>query len=137
MKKILWFTLLFTPLCSFAQNNRQNIRGVVVDKLSQSTIIGASVQIINNTQSKGIATDDKGNYVLTDLAPDRYELKVSSVGYKDVITPNVVVTSGKEVILDIAMEEDLKLLNEVVIKAYSKNKTINDLATISARTFSM
>ena len=137
MKKILWFTLLFTPLCSFAQNNRQNIRGVVVDKLSQSTIIGASVQIINNTQSKGIATDDKGNYVLTDLAPDRYELKVSSVGYKDVIMPNVVVTSGKEVILDIAMEEDLKLLNEVVIKAYSKNKTINDLATISARTFSM
>jgi hypothetical protein len=35
------------------------------------------------------------------------------------------------------MEEDLKILDEVVVKAYSKNKTINDLATISARTFSM
>ena len=129
--------LLFTHLLSFAQNNKQNIRGTVIDKLSQSTIIGASVQILNKTDNKATASDDNGNYVLTDLAPDRYEIKVSYIGYKDVFVPNVVVTSGKEVILDIAMEEDLKLLNEVVVKAYSKNKTINDLATISARTFSM
>ena len=137
MKKCLWLALVFTPLLSFAQNNKQNIRGTVIDKLSQSTIIGASVQILNKTDNKATASDDNGNYVLTDLAPDRYEIKVSYIGYKDVFVPNVVVTSGKEVILDIAMEEDLKLLNEVVVKAYSKNKTINDLATISARTFSM
>ena len=137
MKKCFWLALIFTPLLSFAQNNKQNIRGTVIDKLSQSTIIGASVQILNKTENKATASDDNGNYVLTDLAPDRYEIKVSYIGYKDVFVPNVVVTSGKEVILDIAMEEDLKLLNEVVVKAYSKNKTINDLATISARTFSM
>ena len=137
MKKCLWLALVFTPLLSFAQNNKQNIRGTVIDKLSQSTIIGASVQILNKTDNKATASDDNGNYVLTDLAPDRYEIKVSYIGYKDVFVPNVVVTSGKEVILDIGMEEDLKLLNEVVVKAYSKNKTINDLATISARTFSM
>ncbi|MBK8627351.1 MAG: hypothetical protein IPN86_17820 [Saprospiraceae bacterium] len=48
----------------------------------------------------------------------------------------MVVTSGKGY-ASLAMEEDLKLLDEVVIKAYSKNKTINDLATDSARTFPM
>lgn len=137
MKKWFWFVLSFLPLLSFAQNNKQNIRGNVIDKLSQSTIIGASVQIINKTESKGAATDEYGKYVLTDLSPDRYEIKVSYVGYKDVFVSNVVVISGKEVVLDISMEEDLKLLNEVVVKAYNKNKTINDLATISARTFSM
>lgn len=128
---------MLSPLLSFAQNNKQNIRGTVVDKLSQSTIIGASVQIFNKTENKGAATDENGNYVLSDLSPDRYEIKVSYIGYKDVFMPNVVVTSGKEVILDISMEEDLKLMNEVVVKAYSKNKPINDLATVSARTFSM
>lgn len=137
MKKWLWLLLFFIPLFAFTQNNRQNIRGTVVDKLSQSTIIGASVQVISDAAGKGAATDENGNFILADLAPERYEIKVSYVGYKDVVVPNVVVTSGKEVILDIAMEEDLTLLTEVVVKAYSKNKTVNDFATISARTFSM
>ena len=137
MKKWFWLALAFLPHLAFAQNNKQNIRGTVIDKLSQSTIIGASVQIIGRTESKGSTTDVNGNYILNDLAPDRYEIKVSYLGYKDIFVPNVVVTSGKEVVLDIAMEEDLKLLNEVTVKSYSKNKTINDLATISARTFSM
>lgn len=137
MKKWLWLLLFFIPLFAFTQNNRQNIRGTVVDKLSQSTIIGASVQVISDAAGKGAATDENGNFILADLAPDRYEIKVSYVGYKDVVVPNVVVTSGKEVILDIAMEEYLTLLTEVVVKAYSKNKTVNDFATISARTFSM
>jgi hypothetical protein len=48
-----------------------------------------------------------------------------------------VVTSGKEVILDVTMEEDLRLLNEVVVKASNKANTVNKLASISARTFSM
>ncbi len=64
-------------------------------------------------------------------------MKFSYVGYKDVFVSSVVVTSGKETILDIAMEEDIKSLNEVVITANSKDKTINSLSTISSRTFSM
>lgn len=131
------FLLCFAPLLLLAQNNLQNIRGSVVDKLSQSALIGASIQIINVPENKGTATDENGQYVLSDLAPQRYEIKVTYIGYKDFMIPNVIVTSGKEVILDITMEEDLKILDEVVVKAYSKNKTINDLATISARTFSM
>lgn len=125
------------PVLLSAQNNLQNIRGTALDKLSQSPLIGATVQVLNISESKGTSTDESGQFVIFELAPQRYEIKVSYLGYKDVFIPNVVVTSGKEVILDIVMEEDLKILDEVVVKAYSKNKTINDLATISARTFSM
>lgn len=129
--------LFVIPVLLSAQNNLQNIRGTVLDKLSQSPLIGATVQVLNLSESKGASTDESGQFVISDLTPQRYEIKVSYLGYKDVFIPNVVVTSGKEVILDIDMEEDLKILDEVVVKAYSKNKTINDLATISARTFSM
>jgi hypothetical protein len=128
--------MLFITQISFAQNNRQNIRGVVTDKLSQITLPGATVQIVNKGEIKGTVTDEKGNYVLANLAPDRYELKISYVGYKEVFIPNVVLTSGKEVVLDIAMEEDLKQLNEVVITANLKAGTINNLIPVSARTFS-
>ena len=120
---------------SFAQNNKQNIRGVVIDKLSQTPIIGATIVVQNST--KQTQTDNSGNYLLTDMAPDRYEIKVSFSGYKEVIIPNVIVTSGKEVILDITMEDEFNKLNEVVVKASNKAGTINKLASVSARTFSM
>jgi hypothetical protein len=139
MKKHLWLLLLFIAQLSLAQSkdNKQNIRGVVSDKLSQSTIPGAIVQILDSIQKKAVQSDVKGNYVLSNVAPGRYEIKISFLGYKDVIVPNVVVSSGKETILDISMEEEIKLLKEVVITDNSKDKTINSLSTISSRTFSM
>ncbi|MFZ4708037.1 MAG: carboxypeptidase-like regulatory domain-containing protein, partial [Bacteroidales bacterium] len=136
MNKYLLIISIFITQITFAQNNRQNIRGVVTDKLSQTTLPGATVQIINKAATKGTVTDANGNYVLPDMAPDRYEIKVSYIGYKDVFASNVVVTSGKEVVLDIAMEENYKLLNEVVITANRKAGTINNLVPVSARTFS-
>jgi len=120
---------------SFAQNNKQNIRGVVIDKLSQTPIIGATIVVQNST--KQTQTDNSGNYLFSDMAPDRYEIKVSFSGYKEVIISNVIVTSGKEVILDITMEDEFNKLNEVVVKASNKAGTINKLASVSARTFSM
>jgi hypothetical protein len=131
--KIYLILLLFSAL-SIAQNNKQNIRGIVIDKLSQTPIIGATIQI-NNSEIKTI-TDEKGNYLLTEIIPDRYVIKVSFVGYKEVIISNVIVTSGKEVILDIAMEDEYNKLDEIVIKTSNKAGTINKLATVSARTFS-
>jgi hypothetical protein len=133
MKK--YFTIMMISAISFAQNNKQNIRGVVLDKLSQTPIIGATIVVQNST--KQTQTDNSGNYLLTDMAPDRYEIKVSFSGYKVVIIPNVIVTSGKEVILDITMDDEFNKLNEVVVKASNKAGTINKLATVSARTFSM
>ena len=133
MKKYLVILLIST--LSFAQNNKQNIRGTVIDKLSQTPIIGATVQI--NNSNKQTITDEKGNYVLTEITPDRYEINVLFVGYKEVVIPNVIVTSGKEVVLDVMMEDEYKKLAEVVIKTSNKAGTINKLATVSARTFSM
>ena len=121
----------------FAQNNKQNIRGMIIDKLSQAPIPGAIIVIINDSLNKVAQTDVNGNYVITDVSPERYIIKTSFVGYKDIFIPNVLVSSGKETILDITMEEDLKMLNEVVVISNDKDKTINELTTNSARAFSM
>lgn len=134
MLRIILLILLF-PALSFSQNNTQTIRGNITDKLSQTPLIGASVQIIS--LQMGTFSDSLGNYSLSSIPPDRYEIKISYTGYKTLIIPNVVVTSGKEVILDLAMEEDLQQLGEITVKATNKGGTINKLASVSARTFSM
>ncbi|MBK7040143.1 MAG: TonB-dependent receptor [Bacteroidetes bacterium] len=130
-----FFFLILIPTLSFAQKNTQNIRGVIIDKLSQTPLIGASVQIFS--LQKGTMTDTLGKFVFSDIAPDRYEIKVSYAGYKSMTIPNVVVTSGKEAILDIAMEESFKQLNQVIVKANNKGGVINKMASVSARNFSM
>jgi hypothetical protein len=130
-----FYWLLFLPFISIAQNNTQRIRGVVSDKLTQMPLAGASVQIV--TLQEGTQTDTLGKYVIDGLLPDRYDIRVSYAGYKTVIIPNIMVTSGKQVIVDIAMEESFSTLGNVVVKAHNKGGTINKLASVSARTFSM
>jgi hypothetical protein len=137
MNSKIFVSLLLVSFSLNAQDNKQKVRGVVIDKLSQTHLIGATVQIMSAAINKGTTTDSQGNYALFDIPPNRYAIKISYVGYKDVVMPTLVVTSGKEVILDVAMEEDLTVLEAVVVTATSKDKPINDLASISARTFSM
>ena len=131
----LVFFLSIIPLFTIAQNNTQQIRGVVIDKFSQIPLIGVKIQI--TSLQKGTSTDTLGKYVLSDIPPDRYEVYISYTGYKSITLPNVIVTSGKEVMLDISMEESINQIDEVVVKANNKHATINKLATVSARTFSM
>jgi hypothetical protein len=134
MYRLIFVSLIFPTFFS-AQNNFQTIRGNILDKHAQTPITGASVQIISI--QKGTTADSDGNYELTNIPPDRYELKVAYVGYKTIVVPNVIVTSGKEVILDFAMEEELTQMGEVTIEGKNKGETSNKLASISARAFSM
>ncbi len=127
--------LVMLPTISFAQSNTQNIRGNIADKLSQNPLVGATIQI--SSLQITVNSDSLGNYVLLNISPDRYEIKVTFPGYKTIVMPNVMVTSGKEVILDIALEEEYEQLGEVTVNATNKGGTINKLATVSARTFSM
>lgn len=84
--------LLLISFNAFTQNNTQTIRGVITDKLSQTPIPGANIQIVS--LQKGVATDSLGQFSLKNIPPNRYEIKVSSLGYKNITLPNVIVISG-------------------------------------------
>ncbi|OYX93892.1 MAG: TonB-dependent receptor, partial [Sphingobacteriia bacterium 35-40-5] len=135
MGKYILFLSFLVSSASFAQKNTQTIRGSVTDKYSQTPIQGASLQILGI--QKAANSDSLGKFTLSNLAPDRYDISITCAGYKTMTIPNVVVTSGKEVILDIALEETFNQLKEVVVTSSNKGGTINKLASVSARTFSM
>lgn len=122
---------------SQAQNAAQTIRGVVIDKQSQSVLPGATIVLLGLNPPKGASSDAEGVFRLTDIAPGRYDLKVSYLGYKEVMIPNVVVIAGKETVLEISLEENISSLKEVVVSGSKKNETRNEMATVSARSFSM
>jgi hypothetical protein len=128
---------LLSTYTAQAQNPTQPIKGTVIDKQSQASIPGVNIIIIASDPLKGAVTDMDGHFKIADVAPGRYDLKVSYTGYKELVLPNVLVTAGKEVAIDIALEENVNSLQEVVVSGTKKNETNNEMTSVSGRSFSM
>lgn len=140
MKKQYFLFLTFILISAatvLAQQTGQTIRGTVLDKQSQSFIPGANIIVVGLNPIKGSVSDEQGRFNISGIASGRYDLKITFLGYKEIVLPNVVVTAGKEVVLDIAMEENISNLNEVTVSGSKKNETNNDMVTVSGRSFSM
>lgn len=137
------FTLMagmFFSACLFAQPATQTIRGVVVDQESGFPLIGVNVVLVTEEQGdvKGTVTDLDGIYVLEKVPVGRRALEFSYVGYEKAIVDNVVVTSGKEVIQDVELEElAVEMDLEIVVTAISSGEARNEMAPVSARQFSV
>jgi hypothetical protein len=139
LKIILAMTLLHAVFQkSDAQELTQVIRGQVIDIESQTPLAFATVTVITTDPSSGTITDDHGNFRFEKIPVGRHDIKVSYVGYETLIIPELMVSTGKETVLIIKMKEQISVLKEVVVKAYTrKDKPLNSMATLSARTFSV
>jgi hypothetical protein len=122
----------------FAQKNGQTVRGVVVDAFTGSPIIGATIVVLETNPLIGCSTDDKGEFSIKNIQPGRWSFSASLVGYKSQSFSNLMVISGKETALNFKLEEKVTHLGDVVVKAsHSKERPLNDMALISARSFSV
>ena len=140
MNKSFFLLLLitFTVKVSFAVNPTQTIRGVITDADTRVSIPGANVVILATSPLLGSTSDADGKFVIEHVPAGRYNIKVSFMGYETVIMHEVLVTSGKEVFLNVEMKEAIVTTNEVVIKAQSsKDKPLNTMTSVSARSFSV
>lgn len=138
MRTTIFIALLLTKLLASAQTLKQTIRGTVTDRESEFTLPGANVVLLSVDPVKGVSTDINGGFIIEDVPIGRHALKISFLGYEEVVLPNVLVGSAKEVVLKISLVESLVKIDEVVIQAGPKNgEANNDMATVSARSFSM
>ncbi len=142
MGKNIVFTmlLLLCVIMGEAQQTEitQSIHGKVIDKYSHEPLPGATVVVLNTSPLKGTTTDINGMFHIDGVSPGRHSLKISFVGYHDRIIKNVNVVSGKQLVLTVELEERVSELDAVVVKATSdKTQSINKMATVSARTFTV
>lgn len=121
-----------------AQIISQTIRGTIVDKVSQTPISGVSVEVLGSSIIKPVVSDLEGKFIIQDVPVGKQSLLFLYDGYKEVVMQNLTVNSGKELVLSVNMEEDVSKIEEVVIKAkVEKNKPLNEMSTVSTRTFSV
>ena len=140
MNKILFFITLFllVSVNTFSQNLSQTIKGQVVDKQSLVPLPGATVILENTEPIIGTITNDDGSFKIENVPVGRYPVVVKFMGYQPLTLPDILVSTGKEVVLDIKLNESIEQVDEVVVSAKSiRNETINSMSMISARTFSV
>jgi len=129
---------LLLPATLFAQPLTQTVRGTVIDQSLQTPIPGATVALSSATPVQGTLTGTDGSFRLDGVRVGRQTLRISFVGYKDAILSNIVVDAGKELVLTVSLEESIRQLSEITVKpTVEKDKPLNEMAAVSARTFSV
>ncbi|OFX25639.1 MAG: TonB-dependent receptor [Bacteroidetes bacterium GWA2_31_9b] len=142
-KRILKTSLLvfffIMNIAAYSSNvQTQTIRGQIVDQDSKTPLIGANVIILNTDPIIGSSTDANGYFRLEQVHVGRINLKVTCMGYEDKTVPNILVGSGKEIVLEIELSESLIQLEDVVVTANGhKAEALNEMAVVSAKAFTV
>lgn len=112
---VMMLLLLLQPAIALRANPSQNksVSGVVTSATDNEPLIGVSVLIKGS--STGTITDINGKYSINARNGDK--LVFSYIGFK-----NQEITVGAQATIDIVLQEDTKVLDEVVVIGYGVQK---------------
>ena len=80
--KISTYLIIFLISVSAKYGQNSTIQGIVSDSLSGNNLIGANV-FLQGT-SLGAATDDEGAFIIKNITPGVYNVKVTYIGYNSI-----------------------------------------------------
>jgi TonB-dependent receptor len=106
---VFLFVFLLLPTLVFAQN--AILQGRVTDGKTGEPLPGAVIKF--DDYKNAVSANEKGDYILSDIIPGEYKVKVKSIGYKG-YEKKIKITAGQNLLLDIQMESkptDLKNVN--------------------------
>lgn len=116
----------------------QTIRGTVVDHDSKVTLPGATIVLMDSDPVQGTIADFYGEFRLDEVPVGRVSIKISYVGYEEKYISNILLSSGKETVLNIELVESVAKLDEVKVSAKkNKSESLNEMVAISAKAFTV
>lgn len=114
----------------------QTLRGVVNDRASGHPIPYATIQL-TDIPGLGMMCDSLGRFALPKVPVGRHSVQASFMGYESATVREILVTSAKEVYLEIALQESVNELSEVVVRAHNRNEAMDKMAVAGARMLSV
>jgi len=115
---IVLVTILFLPalaMLSEAQSGGGYIQGTVIDAQTDEPLAYASVGITGTKE--GAQTDTAGVFVIGPIAPGQYTLKVSYVGYENLMARKITVIANETTMLTLPLQPVQDMLEAVMVRA--------------------
>lgn len=136
LKQLFFIGLLLVggfALKANAQEFTQLVSGVVMDEETQLPIEGVEVVLIGKDQDLQTKTSALGEFRFEDVNVGRVNLYFKSQDYLPYEADYVLVSTGKEVILNIRLESSAKVLGTVSVDgARVRGEALNRMATVSS-----
>src|SRR6266568_4093778 len=110
----------------FAQQSAGSLRGQIVDQLG-ALIVGATVTMTDRAGfAKTTASGADGSYVLSNLVPGKYEVRVNAPGFANYEHQNIEIVGGRTARLNVTMsittnEEEVTVGSERVLNTEPEN----------------
>ncbi len=112
----LLFTLGIFVMPTHGQVYLQNVKGVLRDIETRQPVSGATLKFFNQSTEQIAFSDSDGNFRLR-IPSGRWNLLISHLGYNPKTLQNIQVGTGKEVMLEIALDAKVYETKEVQISA--------------------
>ncbi len=114
MKNIFLILTFFCSVPLIAQQSSSTITGRIYNAKNNEPVEFATV-VIQNTVN-GTNSNMEGNFVLKQIEPGFYQLKISAIGYKTYVSETFRITKAAGAIINVPMEEDEIRLEEVTVR---------------------
>ena len=135
MKKLVLLGLSVILCMTVLSQTSQIVRGKVLDKESQYPLDGATISLVNGDNK--VISDSEGKFRMEGVPLGRQSIEVEYTFYKTRFIA-LIVTAGKEIVLNIDMEDAFTEIDGgVEITARKKGELNNDMASVSAKSFSV
>lgn len=136
MRNLLLTFFAIISISSYSQDLTQTVRGTVKDKETLEPIIGAKIEVLDSDPYNAAVTNYDGKFRLENVPIGRQTIIITFIGYDPIVMRNIEINS-KEVVLTVDMQESIEIMDEVVVTGQKKGETLNKMATVSARSFSI
>ena len=115
--------LLLLPLLAAAQTPTQTFRGRITDADTGRPLAGASVLL--SPLQMGTVTDSAGGFRFERVSAGRYSADIRYLGYETALLPELLIESGKEFYIEVALRPKVASISEIVVTA-PRAKWTND-----------
>lgn len=134
------YTKYIILLCAFTNHFlaqiTQTVKGKIADKEIGIGLPGVIIQL-KGSLNLVATSDNNGNYKLQNVPVGRQSFLFTLTGYKPVPINDIIVTSGKEIIVNVDMEESTIAMSEVEVKASKDTDIVNTMQSVNMKSFSI
>ena len=136
LKRLLFYYCI-TAVIVIGDNHETNVVGKVLTTGDAIPLQGANVTFVNAYNEYGSTTDEMGVYAISNIAPGKYSITVSFIGFED-YEENILIEAGKlynidaELVIQPIVMARLEIISDssVPYKKLPGSATVLDMETI-------